>query len=226
MHTTGQRQQIKRRKTLKRRPGWRRVISLSSIVLPVIVLLFFGWRLLTPAPLSSPTEPAGQNSAGAPGVTPTPSAIALEGRNALLGKPAPDFTLSTLANYNEPRLHLASVRGKPVVLNFWASWCPPCQAETPLLQKAWAQRTGKQADILFIGIQVADPPERGKAFVERFGVTYPVVTVDREHTPMDYQVAGLPETLFLDRQGRIVRSVEGELTEELLQRHLNAIAQT
>ncbi|MBA2333094.1 MAG: TlpA family protein disulfide reductase [Actinobacteria bacterium] len=127
------------------------------------------------------------------------------------GKPvaAPNFTLAELDGSGE--LSLESLRGKAVVLNFWASWCGPCKDETPLLQKSWERWQGK--DVVFVGIDVKDFRGDARAFVRKFGVTYPNVYDGKGSTIGRYGVTGFPETYFIDPRGRVVYRIAGPVDE-------------
>jgi cytochrome c biogenesis protein CcmG, thiol:disulfide interchange protein DsbE len=140
----------------------------------------------------------------------------------LIGHPAPDFTLAVLSTRSAPTLHLASLKGKPVMLNFWASWCDPCKHEAPLLETTW-QRVQSQG-IIFLGIDFQDARSDGLNFLRTYGITYPNVADDTGTTAINYGLTGVPETFFLDRHGVIVSKVTGELTEQSLQSNLQLIA--
>jgi cytochrome c biogenesis protein CcmG/thiol:disulfide interchange protein DsbE len=127
-------------------------------------------------------------------------------KEAAPGKPAPDFTLSRIGGPGE--LQLSSLRGKAVVLNFWASWCSPCKREAPALQavsKTWGKR------VVVLGVDVNDFQGDARGFMRKYGLTYPVVHDNKNVTTPKYGLTGLPETFFLDRRGRIVEHVPGEV---------------
>jgi cytochrome c biogenesis protein CcmG, thiol:disulfide interchange protein DsbE len=122
---------------------------------------------------------------------------------------APEFTLERLDG--EGDLSLASLRGKPVVLNFWASWCGPCKDEAPLLQEAserWADE-----GVAFVGIDVKDFRGDARDFLERFGVTYPNVYDGKGSTIGRYGVTGYPETYFIDAEGRVRHRIAGPVED-------------
>jgi cytochrome c biogenesis protein CcmG/thiol:disulfide interchange protein DsbE len=96
-----------------------------------------------------------------------------------------------------------------VFLNFWASWCPPCRAEAKTLEAAWKKY--KEKGVIFLGIDIQDTEEEARAFIQEFGITY---MNGRDHTgkiAIDYGVWGIPETFFIDRQGRITYKHVGGL---------------
>jgi cytochrome c biogenesis protein CcmG/thiol:disulfide interchange protein DsbE len=124
------------------------------------------------------------------------------GKEAGIGKPAPDFTLDRVGAPG--KLQLASLRGKVVVLNFWASWCYPCNQEAPTLQAA-AKRWGDR--VVVLGVDVNDPTGDAREFARKFKLTYPLVHDNHNITSPKYGLTGLPETFFIDRTGKLVGHV-------------------
>ena len=117
-----------------------------------------------------------------------------------IGGPAPAFSLRRV---DAPgRLDLASLRGKPVVLNFWASWCIPCKGEAAMLEQAW-QRYRKQG-VVFVGVDYHDVTSDARRFLSHHGVTYPSVQDGSGNVADRYGVSAVPETYFVDRRGRLV----------------------
>ena len=136
----------------------------------------------------------------------------------IVGRPAPAFDLETL---DGRRLSLADLRGSPVVLNFWASWCIPCREEAPLLTAADA--TYRPDGLRILGVVYQDSSESARDFMARYGQTYPGLLDPDGRTAIDYGVFGIPETFFIDRAG-VVRSRQvGALTEAELKRKIEAI---
>ncbi len=117
-----------------------------------------------------------------------------------IGGPAPAFSLRRLDTSGT--LALASLRGKPVVLNFWASWCVPCKGEAKMLEDAW-QRYRSQG-VVFVGIDWHDVKSDARRFLDLHGVTYPTVLDGSGSITDRYGVVGVPETYFIDRRGRLV----------------------
>lgn len=113
---------------------------------------------------------------------------------------APDFTLPRLDT--EGTLSLSDLRGKGVVINFWASWCVPCKEEAPVLEAAWLEH--RDEGLVMLGVDFNDLRSDALAFMEEVGVTYPVV-YDRDGSLVaKFGATGVPETFFVDRQGRLV----------------------
>ena len=136
----------------------------------------------------------------------------------LVGRPAPGFDLETL---DGGRLSLADLRGSPVVVNFWASWCIPCREEAPLFTAA-ADEYETQG-LRVVGIVYQDSAESARDFMARYGQTYPGLLDPDGRTAIDYGVFGIPETFFVDRRG-IVRSRQlGAVTEDELRTQIEAI---
>jgi cytochrome c biogenesis protein CcmG, thiol:disulfide interchange protein DsbE len=130
---------------------------------------------------------------------------------------APVFELEKLDGSG--KVALADYRGKAVVLNFWASWCAPCKDEAPELESAW-QRWRDQ-DVVVVGVDMQDFGTDAQRFVDRYGLTYPILRDDDRWTEGRYGLTGLPETWFVDREGRLVgEHFEGPVSAEELDRNI------
>jgi cytochrome c biogenesis protein CcmG/thiol:disulfide interchange protein DsbE len=130
---------------------------------------------------------------------------------------APAFSLDRLDG--EGTLSLADLRGKAVVVNFWASWCAPCKEEAPMLEAAWQK--WRDQDVVVVGVDVQDLSSDARRFVERYELSYPALRDKNNWTWGRYGLSGLPETWFVDREGRLVgEHVEGPVTAEELDRNI------
>jgi cytochrome c biogenesis protein CcmG/thiol:disulfide interchange protein DsbE len=140
------------------------------------------------------------------------------------GRPAaPTFTLDRLDG--DGKLSLASFRGKAVILNFWASWCVPCKEESPRLQDFWERNRSK--GVVVVGIDAQDFDFDARRFVDRYGLTYPILRDKHGSTLGHYGISGFPETWFVDRRGRLVgKHIEGPVSDEELERYVRLALQS
>jgi cytochrome c biogenesis protein CcmG/thiol:disulfide interchange protein DsbE len=120
------------------------------------------------------------------------------GPAAQLGRQAPAFSLERL---DGGRLTLDELRGRPIVLNFWASWCVPCRDEAPMLTKLAAEYADE--GLAVVGIVYRDQATNATDFMDRYGQTYPGLLDPGQRTALDYGVFGVPETYFIDADGVI-----------------------
>lgn len=129
----------------------------------------------------------------------------------LVGTVAPDFALKT---FDGEDLKLSDLKGKTVLLNFWASWCMPCRQEAEALEKSWQKYKGK--DVVFIGVNVWDENSNALSYLNKFGGGYPHGMDPNEEIQVDYGVGGVPETFFIDPSGNIRDKFSGPLTEQII----------
>jgi len=129
----------------------------------------------------------------------------------LVGRAAPSFSLQTL---DGAPLSLEAHRGKVVVVNFWASWCyPACYEEAPILERNW--RAYRDRGVVVLGVDIQDTREAAEKFIRDFGLTFPNARDLKGTVSVDYGVYGVPETFFLDRQGRIRVKHVSAVTDEV-----------
>lgn len=129
-----------------------------------------------------------------------------------LGGPAPAFSLKRIDGGGT--VDLASLRGKPVVLNFWASWCVPCKSEAAALEAAY--RHYKSQGVVFLGIDYHDVTGDARTFLSHHGVTYTTLQDGSGMVGDRYGLTGVPETYFVDRNGRLVGShIVGTITNQV-----------
>jgi cytochrome c biogenesis protein CcmG/thiol:disulfide interchange protein DsbE len=137
----------------------------------------------------------------------------------LVQKPAPEFRLTA---YGGGDISLAALKGKPVVLNFWASWCyPACYEEAPLLEATW--RKFRDQGLMVVGVDIQDKEANAQEFIRRFGFTFPNAPDPGSKVSIDYGVYGVPETFFVDRHGRIAYKHVGALTPALMEAQVQAL---
>jgi cytochrome c biogenesis protein CcmG, thiol:disulfide interchange protein DsbE len=134
-------------------------------------------------------------------------------------RPAPPLPTEVL---NSPRVSLASLRGKPALLTFWASWCHPCQQEAPELER-FARSLGNRGQL--VGVDWSDDLGGARDFLQRYAWTFPVLR-DSGEVGDEYGLNGLPTTFVLDRRGRIVEALRGPQTEASLSDALSSATGT
>lgn len=135
-----------------------------------------------------------------------------------IGKPAPDFVLTS---FEGEEYITEDLRGKVLVVNFWASWCNPCELEAEDLQTAWEmyEQTG---EVVFLGVDWTDTDTEARAYMERFGITYPSGPDYGTRISQAYRTTGVPETYIIDKDGVLAYVKKGPFSS--LQEILAAIA--
>src|SRR5579859_4900383 len=178
----------------------RRKILIFSLVslLNVTLLVLLLTQLLTPAsnPVSDP----------------------------LVNHPAPDFSLAMLLHNSKSTLSLSNFKGRPIILNFWASWCAPCKEEVPLLESTWQRMQTQGKDVVFLGIDFQDSSDNALSFLQQNNVTYSNMLDVSGSVTSKYSVTALPQTIFINRHGIVISRVARELTPQLLASNLLLIS--
>jgi cytochrome c biogenesis protein CcmG/thiol:disulfide interchange protein DsbE len=131
-----------------------------------------------------------------------------------IGKPLPNFELNNLAGES---FRLEQFRGQPVLINFWATWCPPCKDELPLLNDYFQNFKNKMA---FVGIDAQEDPKTVTDFMDMYKIDFPILLDPGGVTIRDYLIRGFPTTFFVDAQGKLVAIHIGGLKEADLKDYL------
>lgn len=187
--------------------GLRRLPRLVAIAVIALFVALLAYGLTTNAPDDTIDQRlADDRSAAAPGFS---LDVLEEGRlpGPLKRKVGPAFRDSKLA--------LAELRGTPVVLNFWASWCDPCREEAPRLNRGW-ERWGTHG-VLFLGLDMQDIRSDARDFLREFRVTYPTIRDPGKSISRRYGATGIPETYFISSGSRVVGHVVGAVSAEQLE---------
>ncbi len=131
--------------------------------------------------------------------------------------PAPDFSITT---FEGETYSLESLRGTPIVINFWASWCVECYKEAALLEQSYQDY---KDDIVFLGIDYLDTDKEAMAYMNQYGVTYPSGPDIQSAMAKAYRITGVPETFFVDRDGNIIHVQIGPIERPELYQLLNRL---
>lgn len=140
------------------------------------------------------------------------------------GEAAPGFTMEFFDGYGweqQPVAALSDLKGKVVVLNFWASWCVECRVEADLLEASW--RKYKDQGVVFLGIAYSDVEPNSLAYLEEFGITYPNAPDLRTVISHDYEITGVPETFFIGKDGQIADVIIGPVSEPVLEGNITQL---
>jgi len=153
-------------------------------------------------------------------LTPAPNIVS----DPLVGHPAPNFSLAMLhPDAGKSALSLSNFIGKPVVLNFWASWCAPCKEEAPLIENTWKQVQAQGKDVVILGIDFQDSNNDSSSFLQLYSITYPTVLDADGSVASKYGVTSLPQTIFINRNGTVPSREPRELTAQVLSNNLQLI---
>lgn len=131
-----------------------------------------------------------------------------------VGNLAPDFTVPTLTGETVSLADLQTADGRPVVLNFWATWCPPCRVEMPFFQRLSDQYAGQVA---IVGVNQAESAAKIAPFAEEFGLTYPLLVDEDLKVNNRYGVLNLPTTIFIDGNGVVREVLIGTISQAVLE---------
>lgn len=134
-------------------------------------------------------------------------------------KPAPPINISL---YNGGGISPERYADKPVVVNFWASWCGPCRQEAPLFERLW--REYGERGVLFLGVNIQDADADARAYLSEFGITYPNGYDEGGRISVDYGVIGIPVTFFINREGVVERRWVGAVREAKLRLWIDELA--
>ena len=184
--------------------GWRLVLRASAFAVPAALVALLVWGTLLRG------SGSGLVNAIASGKGPAAPAFDLE----VLWRRTDTWPRPLTAALIDGRLATAELRGRPTVLNFWASWCIPCRQEAPILTASARAHAGR---VVFVGIDVQDLTGDAKAFLREFDVPYVSVRDGSERTYRVYGLTGVPETYYLDTAGRIIAHTPGAITRASLE---------
>ena len=144
--------------------------------------------------------------------------------SALLDKQTPNFSMPLFDRYQPEyggAFSAQAARGKPLIVNFWASWCAPCREEMPVLEASWLEH---QNDVLFVGVNTQEQSEvDARALMNEFSLSYPNGVDESNRINIDFGLFGLPETFFIRSDGTLSYRHSGPLTQEVLDEQIQAL---
>jgi cytochrome c biogenesis protein CcmG, thiol:disulfide interchange protein DsbE len=183
------------------RSKWRQALPLIASVLAIVigVMLIARPAFLSPRPALESGQQSGLPQEGAP---------------------IPDFDLPTL---DGRRVRLSDLRGSPVVINFWATWCGPCKQEMPLLVEQYNWHKGEGLRVLAIDTLANDNRDDMRAFVKQFNMNFDVLVDETDVIAGGWEVLGLPTTFFVKPNGTVAKVHVGQLTADQLKEYLKLI---
>ncbi|AZU62068.1 peroxiredoxin family protein [Neobacillus mesonae] len=137
------------------------------------------------------------------------------------GNKAPNFQLKTLEGKD---VQLSDMKGKKLILNFWATWCPPCKAEMPHMQKFYQDNKGKNVEILAVNLTTAEKNPNGiDKFVKDYGLTFPVLLDSTGEIGDAYQAFTIPTSYIIDTNGIIYKKIVGPMDKEMMTELMKSI---
>lgn len=138
------------------------------------------------------------------------------------GQYAPDFTLETL---DGEKLTLSDLQGKKVILNFWATWCPPCKQEMPHLQNYYKDYAKKEnVEIVAVNLTYNNQTiDQVKQFIESYKITFPIPLMENPKLGQTYEVLTIPSTFFIDTKGRVQHHIIGPVDEKSISNYISKI---
>lgn len=184
---------------------------LGGILIMLLALLLFQMQsnvVLAARPISLPRSAVSKQQEGAAAQQPAP----------IVGRYPPDFTLNTLS---EQPVRLSALRGKPVWVNFWASWCPPCRAEMPEMKQKYAAYKSK--GLVIVGVDMGEDPGTVKQFISTNGYDWTFVLDRDQSVAQRFFVSALPTHFFIGGDGLIKAVQVGGMTGNLMDRYLNTL---
>ena len=192
------------------------VIAMAAVAVAILIVM------LAPGADNGGVAPAGSPKGNLTG-SPNSAEDDAVADAKVSGKAAPlDFTLKDM---NGVDVKLAAFKGKPIVLNFWATWCGPCRAEIPSLVELQKQYGDEGQDVVILGISVDDPVEKLKPYASQMKMNYPVLVGNGRDDVQDAfgPLWGIPVTVFIDRDGRIAKKHSGIASKEQFEQEIKAL---
>ena len=187
------------------RPRWQRSLPLIASALAILIGVLL---LARPSILPSSTAPRPELGSGSTARLPRE------------GESVPDFTLPTLDGRT---VKMSELRGSPVLINFWATWCQPCKQEMPLIVEQYNWNKSKGLRVLAIDSLANDNVEDMRKFAQQFSMNFDVLVDEQDAVPGGWNIMGLPTTFFVKPDGTIAKVHVGQLTADQLKEYMKSI---
>ncbi|WP_258881082.1 TlpA family protein disulfide reductase [Clostridium tagluense] len=202
---------------------------MKKIILPLVVVLVFGISIYTVVDYN-------KNKSKDLGIT-TTEKDSVSSKDSSLGKDSSSSKDSStvkssdasniaalnfkLKDLNGKDVALSDFKGKKVFLNFWASWCGPCKAEMPTIEKLYQQT--KDSDLVILTINIGEDKSTAKSFIDNNKYNFTVLVDSNQNVAAQYNISALPTSFFIDKEGNIVSTIKGGLTLEEMKNNISKL---
>jgi thiol-disulfide isomerase/thioredoxin len=199
---------------------------MKKLILPLLVVLVFGISIYTVTNYNKNkandliiADEEKSNINNKPSESDVSNKASSTNKNAISDKnPALDFKLKDL---NGKEVALSDYKGKKVFLNFWASWCPPCKAEMPDIEKLYEET--KDSDLVILAVNVGESKSEVASFLNDNSYSFPVLLDSDQNIYNQYNIKGIPTSFFIDKDGNIVSSKEGAMSLDEMKSYISKL---
>lgn len=196
--------------------GQGEIFMLKRIVGISIIIALAGGVLYNYVQQKKESEATKDNAYNVTGDTEAEGGMISSVKNPLdVGETAPDFSLNTL---DEEKLQLSELQGKKVILNFWATWCPPCREEMPAMQEFY-DHFKDEVEVVAINLTKSESKKEDvAAYIEKYDYTYPIPLDEKAEVRSAYKVVAVPTTYFIDQEGKIAKIHPGPMDYQFMKK--------
>ncbi|PRZ17048.1 thiol-disulfide isomerase/thioredoxin [Laceyella sediminis] len=190
-------------------------MNLRNILIGIVIAIAIGgafWSANTGQGPSMPQDPSSNKTENKPAQSQSEKGSVQRDEAPQQEMRAPNFSLKTL---DGKTVEVKKNNGKPTLINFWASWCPPCKVEMPHIQKAY-EKYGDRVNFLMVNLTAMDDETKMKQYLKEEGYSFPVLLDRTGEVSQMYQAISIPTTYIVDRNGIIIKQIIGAMTEDQL----------
>ncbi|MCB2296505.1 TlpA disulfide reductase family protein [Clostridium tagluense] len=202
---------------------------MKKIILPLVVVLVFGISIYTVVDYNkNKSKDLGITTTEKDSVSSKDSSL---GKDSSSGKDSSTVKSSdaskiaslnfNLKDLNGKDVSLNDFKGKKVFLNFWASWCPPCKAEMPDIEKLYQQT--KDSDLVILSVNIGEDKATAKSFIDNNKYNFTVLVDSNQNVAAQYNISALPTSFFIDKEGNIVSTIKGGMTLEQMKNNISKL---